>query len=200
MLSYACLLVLGLLSPNLASASVQNYTISVEQESSEVAFTNTDGEVSFNLKVPQGQSDEIESQLQVYNYDGCGGDGYGTDIVDAAVNTTIVTSSGGYDYVPVNVDIKTANLTNYVDTTLYNEDNTSNEANITFCLRADIGSMNYTNNGIESSSSISFVKLLVNITIDLEVGFSSADLDLREEDAADFDDNVTFPGKKKGQD
>lgn len=175
-----------------------NYFIGIvqDQDSPKIAFndTSSDEEITFYLNVTKERASEIKP-LKVYDYITCNNITYGNNIVEATTNNTDVTPIGNFDRVPASIDIKTANLTDYIDTGFYTE-HLNNTARIKFCVRADLGEISYSlSNGTVSQSSISFVKAKFDISFDLTAGFSSANLQLEEVDAEETNQDISFPGK-----
>ena len=179
----------------LTNEKASDYFIAIDQGSLNIAFNDTtsDGEVSFQLQVTKGRASELKP-LEVYDYSTCKDVSYDTDIVEAtaASNVTI----GSFDYIPVNLDIKTANLTNYADSALYTV-HANNTANIQFCILANLGNATHTKNGTVVETSISYIKIKLDITIDFTIGFSSAAINLDEAAAIEKSktSNAAYPGK-----
>ncbi len=81
-------------------------------------------------------------------------------------------SVGGYTPVNSTIDINTATISTSEDFYFPSADGLS--ANITFCVRTDFGSISYSNGTAEVTGSVVYSEVKLGITIDLAVGFTSA--------------------------
>jgi len=97
-----------------------------------------------------------------------------------SVATDVLTNSSADGYTPVNstIDINTATISTSEDFYFPSADGLS--ANITFCVRTDFGSISYSNGTAEVTGSVVYSEVKLGITIDLAVGFNSAQMSIQE--------------------
>ncbi len=177
------------------SIIVSNGDDSSNSNNAGIAGANSylDGDINYDYDIPTETAD-MPMRTSVLEPSGQGGCDFEVDksFIDSICHTAI----NPFDYwskLKVAVDIHTGNITENPKLFSYAEDMTA--ANITFCVRTDIGSVYYWNTTasegsdralqeegelVESSISYSIVKF--KLLVDLAVGFSTAAVSVEELD------------------
>jgi len=178
------------------SIIVSNDNESSNSNNAGIAGANSylDGDINYDYNIPTETAD-MPVRTSVLESSGQGGCAFEVDksFIDSMSNTAI----NPFDYwskLKVAVDVHTGNITEIPTLFSYAEDMT--EANITFCVRTDVGSVYYLNTTasegsdralqeegelVESSISYSIVEF--KLRFDLAVGFSTAAISVEELDA-----------------
>ena len=157
-----------------------------------VAFneTNDDDEISFFLNVTTANVTSVTHSVQPY--DSCAsGSAVSADKIEAAVDLTIATDIGdGYSSVGVDVNVGIGNLVDGDGIYAY-QAGSDEIAYLSFCFAANLGSIEVIEDGLPITSSISYVHVKFNITINLSQGFDSVNVDIIEEGPEDVNEAAT---------
>lgn len=159
-----------------------------------VGFNKADSteEMNFFLQISAPHVDEL-APLSVHPYDDCRGTDISSNKVVASAdkeNAVIMTESPGYKKVEVDVDIKTENLVHDDGVFAFKEGSNNEIAFVSFCVAADLGSIIMYNGTEEIMSSISYLHITFNITINLVQGFEVAYVNIEEKGPEDIDENA----------
>ena len=156
----------------------------------------TDGEIFFAINVTTDNVDEMQP-YRFYDYSNCSGNAYGSDVLNGMKPNEYTlgnTSDDGYwTFLDSKIKIVLEKLPLYEDTSLYSLPNNGELAIISFCAVAGVGLAEV--NGV--NDTIGFVNLKFNITVNMEKGFSTADVDVEAEypEEVSQDTTVSYTGK-----
>jgi hypothetical protein len=184
-------------------ALVPNSTVvAFKDPDEEISFSQQDGldeiatidvpdveEMTFSLKIAKESVDEL-NLITVLDYVDCNND-ISDDIISARkdLGDKVVDADERYWDVPIRVDINTTNFDNGPDGYFTRNDET-NEVNLKFCVKSEMGvatvvDLDQNGNiiaGSNHTSSVSYMKVKFDVTIDMETNFES-NVDIQEEGA-----------------
>ena len=153
-----------------------------------------DEEIVFYLNVTSENSSQIH-QPAIHEYNDCKSQNtVPPEKMEASLWTTASMGSSGYSQQPVAVDVKLDQLVNGDGIYAYKEGSNQETAFLGFCCSIEFGSITVDVNGAPRESSVSYINLKFNITLDLTLGFSAVDVNIIEEGPEDVDEaaNVSY--------
>lgn len=155
-----------------------------------VAFneTNDDDEISFFLNVTTANLTSMSTSLQPYDSCASGSAVSADKIVEAVDPDTDI--GDGYSSVGIDVNVGIGNLEDGDGIYAY-QAGSDEIAYLSFCFAANLGSIEVIENGLPITSSISYVHVKFNITINLSQGFNSVNVDIIEEGPEDVNEAAT---------
>mmetsp|Transcript_4412 Transcript_4412/g.6428 ORF Transcript_4412/g.6428 Transcript_4412/m.6428 type:complete len:836 (-) Transcript_4412:442-2949(-) len=164
------------------NAASKAFQITADTGSVSFSQGDKDGEIAYNLKVSQPAADEdtLVPDLSVFWLD-CKTPISAPDIVnathDGVINGTVEIDGAIFDVRPVIVDVDVTKIASELGIFKYLENGTKGQ--LQFCVKADIGTIVVGN----SKSSISFVKVLFDILLNMKESFSNAGYEVSIEES-----------------
>lgn len=153
---------------------------------------NSSEEINFYLNISEAQVDELQP-ITIHQYDDCNSNKIPTDVLQATAMieaATTIEASPGYKQVEVMLDAKIDNVFNNNDVFKQKTGSNKETAYLSFCVAANLGEIDVYYGGAKSSSSISYLHILFNITISLSQGFQTTSVDIVEIGPEDIEDDV----------
>ena len=144
---------------------------------------NSTEEVKFFLFLSETKV-QLLNPVSVHEIDEWKGDSISTDVLSSTTDKNLalaIESISGYNKFEVTIDAKIVNIVNDNDFLEYKSYSDNEIAHLSFCVAANMGNIVVDNDEVSSdTSSISYPRMLLNITISLSQGFETISVHIVE--------------------